>query len=174
MASVQKTDGCWLWTGALVRGYGRTSVNGKATPAHRAVYELLVGPVPADLHLDHLCKVRRCVRPDHLDPVTPATNNDRSDSPSAMNSRKDRCDRGHEFTPTNTYRPPSGRRVCRICRNAWMREARRRARSTCKHGHHLAPDNVRVKANGTRMCLTCMAQRARGGLHDSRFARDTA
>ena len=66
--------GCWLWTGALTRDYGSFWLDGNQRPAHRYSYELLRGPIPDGLQMDHLCRVKHCVNPDHLDPVTPATN----------------------------------------------------------------------------------------------------
>ena len=67
--------GCWLWTGCTNRGgYGLTKFRGRTTGAHRAVYRLLVGPIPEGLDLDHLCSVRLCVNPAHLEPVTHAEN----------------------------------------------------------------------------------------------------
>jgi len=67
--------GCWIWTGAVEgKGYGAPSINGVKRPAHRLAYEDLVGPVPEGLHLDHLCRVRRCVNPAHLEPVTSREN----------------------------------------------------------------------------------------------------
>lgn len=71
---VPVASGCWLWTGATSEGYGRIQHDGMPTPAHRVVYELLVGPVPDGLQLDHLCRVRACVNPSHLEPVTSAEN----------------------------------------------------------------------------------------------------
>ena len=62
--------GCWLWTGPLSDGYGQIKVNGKMRPAHVVAYELHVGPVPEGMLLDHRCRIRHCVRPDHLRPVT--------------------------------------------------------------------------------------------------------
>jgi hypothetical protein len=67
-------DGCWLWTGTLRSGYGRFRADGRLVQAHRYSYERAVGPIPADRQLDHLCRVRRCVNPDHLEPVTPSEN----------------------------------------------------------------------------------------------------
>lgn len=69
------TEGCWLWTASLDgNGYGRFHDGERDTKAHRSGYEMLVGPVPDGLELDHLCRVRACVRPDHLEPVTHAEN----------------------------------------------------------------------------------------------------
>lgn len=84
---VDKTSTCWLWTGALtlasnkhVGGYGRFRVGAQMRRAHRYAYELLVGPIPAGLDLDHLCNNRRCVNPAHLEPVTRAVNISRRDT----------------------------------------------------------------------------------------------
>lgn len=66
---------CWLWTGAPTnQGYGHLKIRGLWVKAHRLAYEMLVGPVPDGLELDHLCRVRLCVRPSHLEPVTHAEN----------------------------------------------------------------------------------------------------
>lgn len=109
---------CWLWTGAKKgRGYGAAYVNGKTTIAHRAVYELMKGPIPDGMTLDHLCRNRGCVNPAHLEPVTNKENILRGISFSAINARKTACDYGHAFTPANTYMGPSGRE-CRTCRAA--------------------------------------------------------
>ena len=63
-------DGCWLWTASVDRcGYGRTKIGSRKLGAHRVVYELLIGPIEAET-LDHLCRVRSCVRPSHLEPVS--------------------------------------------------------------------------------------------------------
>lgn len=77
------TPTCWTWTGSVLpSGYGKISTGPLAaqsgTTAHRAVYEAFVGPIPEGLHLDHLCRNRLCVRPDHLEPVTQAENNRRA------------------------------------------------------------------------------------------------
>ena len=78
-ASVDKTDECWLWLQVLLAsGYGKFYANGRQHLAHRYAYELLVGPIPDGLQIDHLCRVKNCVRPDHLEPVTPGVNTRRA------------------------------------------------------------------------------------------------
>lgn len=65
---VQRTDSCWLWRGALYSiGYGRLRVHGRERVAHRVAYELMIGPVPENALVGHLCDQRACVRPDHLE-----------------------------------------------------------------------------------------------------------
>lgn len=72
---IEKTPTCWLWTGARVRnGYGTARIEGRNGVIHRWVYEQLVGPIPAGMQLDHLCRVRHCCNPDHLEPVTHTEN----------------------------------------------------------------------------------------------------
>jgi len=113
-------SGCWLWQGTVsALGYGRiTRADFSKAMAHRVAYELYVGPIPAGLELDHLCRVRSCVNPDHLEAVTRRENVLRSKSFAGENAAKSRCIHGHEFTPENTYtRPGSRRRECRACQS---------------------------------------------------------
>lgn len=108
--------GCWLWTDkGNGYGYGRLRVDGRNILAHRFSYELHVGPIPPGLELDHLCRVRACVRPDHLEAVTHAENVRRGTWPSALNAVKTHCKSGHEFNDQNTYIRPDGYRDCRVC-----------------------------------------------------------
>jgi hypothetical protein len=69
-SQIAPTGFCWEWTGRTDQGYGRVSIGGRQLRAHRVVYERLVGRVPDGLVLDHLCRNRGCVNPDHLEPVT--------------------------------------------------------------------------------------------------------
>ena len=129
---VEKTlGGCWLWTGHVNRkGYGMIAdADGRYREVHRVVYEIEVGPVPAGLELDHLCRNPRCVNPAHLDPVTHRENVLRGAGWGAANAAKERCSYGHPFTPENTrlytHRGQT-RRVCRPCEA--RREHERKAR----------------------------------------------
>jgi len=117
---VRTTDGCWLWNGAKTAGgYGSVTINKKSSLAHRVSYELCAGKIPDGLHIDHLCRVRHCVNPSHLEPVTPKTNCLRGEGPASINSKKKSCSRGHRFSEDNTYITPDGRRNCKTCqRNA--------------------------------------------------------
>ena len=119
--------GCWLWTGALNSGgYGSFSVDGRARSAHVVMYELFVGPVPNGLELDHLCRVRHCVNPDHLEPVTRRENIIRGMRP-VIQRALTHCCRGHEFDEANTYRY-AGSRHCRACARLHQRAHRAKAR----------------------------------------------
>ena len=86
--------------------------------AHRVAYRLEVGPIPRGLVLDHLCRVRNCVRPDHLEPVTRGENVLRGETIPAANRAKTACKDGHDFDEENTYIAPNGHRGCRKCRAA--------------------------------------------------------
>lgn len=78
MRKVRQSRNCWQWTGAVQSsGYGCFSIAGKRCLAHRCAYEMFVGPIPETLHVDHLCRNRLCVRPQHLEPVTVRVNNQR-------------------------------------------------------------------------------------------------
>lgn len=120
---VEKTDTCWLWTGALTgNGYGQIRLkDGSRHGVHRFAYELVVGPIPDGLYLDHICRVRNCVRPSHLEPVTPGENLLRSP---LTNSGKTHCKWGHRFDEHNTYHRPSGGRGCLTCNRERLARSR--------------------------------------------------
>jgi len=81
-------SGCWVWTGSLQGGgYARIMTDGRMQPAHRVAYELKHGPIPDGLEMDHLCRVRCCVNPDHLEAVTTSVNQLRGNAPSVVAAR---------------------------------------------------------------------------------------
>jgi hypothetical protein len=128
MRKVDKSDGCWEWTGwKNSRGYGRVRYNGKFKQAHRIIYELLNGELPRYLVLDHLCRNKGCVNPSHLEPVTNKENILRGFSVPAKNARKTHCKHGHELSASNIYVYPQGR-VCKVCVAVRKKEYRLRDR----------------------------------------------
>jgi len=123
---VKKTKTCWLWQRSKNNtGYGTVSWYGKALTAHVLAYTLLRGQIVEGLELDHLCKTRDCVNPDHLEPVTHKENVLRGESPSAVHSRKTHCIRGHEFSGDNLKilkrKNNKSQRVCRTCQREYLR-----------------------------------------------------
>lgn len=117
-------DHCWLWIGARTgSGYGALHEGAPSEhqlSAHRVSYELLVGPIPAGLTIDHLCRVKACVNPKHLEPVTQRENTMRNGSVVALNAQKTRCHRGHPFDSLNTWIDKRGKRYCRTCQRIWQ------------------------------------------------------
>lgn len=111
--------GCWLWLRSTSPdGYGWASLDNRTHQAHRLVYRLLVGEPAEGLVLDHLCRVRHCVRPSHLEPVTPAENLRRSElTPAGMT----RCANGHALSDWH------GQRRCLTCKAEYDRRRRRGA-----------------------------------------------
>jgi hypothetical protein len=138
----KRAGGCWLYAGALAAdGYARVKDAGSdlALLVHRVTYEQLVGPIPEGLVLDHLCRVRHCVNPEHLEPVTHMENLRRGVK--ARLGERTHCSEGHEFTPENTTLQRRNRKdggtsftpICRTCRRVYGKswEARKRAAPNC-------------------------------------------
>ena len=118
---VVKTDGCWLWIGARhPNGYGNFTANtGQVCCAHRYAYELLVDKIPPGMTIDHICKVRNCVNPDHLRVMTQSANSRIGYYP---NRDKTHCKRGHPLSGENLRITSTGGRACRECGRIWSRE----------------------------------------------------
>lgn len=155
-----KRDGdCLVWTGYITsRGYGRVS----SKLAHRVYYELVRGPIPDGLTIDHLCRNKACCNPDHLEPVTSLEN--------VRRARKSHCTHGHPLSGDNIIER-YGYRECLACclRRRQERNERRRAeravlgrralgnnatKTHCWRGHPLSGDNLYMRKNG-RVCRTC-------------------
>ena len=121
-AKVNKTEECWLWTATCSKGYGQFHISRprrRMISAHIWAWSQENGPVPDGLELDHLCRVKACVRPAHLEAVPHRTNTLRSPaSPSAINVTKTHCPQGHPYSEANTSITTRGGRRCRTCANA--------------------------------------------------------
>ena len=123
---IEVTGFCWLWRSTTNKaGYGILKTQGYHL-AHRWVYETLVGKIPEGLALDHLCRIKRCVNPDHLEPVTKLENTLRAFD----TIRKPYCPKGHPYNEENTYLERRGTatpaRRCRICKREWQDKSNRK------------------------------------------------
>ena len=113
---INKTDSCWLWTGTKnKKGYGRFVIkNRKLVTPHRFAYELLVGPITEGMTIDHLCRVKLCCNPKHLEQVS-GLENTRRGVPFRSQVLMTHCKRGHPLSGENLHIGTGGRRVCRSC-----------------------------------------------------------
>jgi hypothetical protein len=132
-----------LWQGCVHRsGYGQFKLHGRQLAAHRMAYELRIGRIPEGLVIDHLCRVRHCVAPLHLEAVTNAENIRRGETglrSGAYMRAKTHCPRGHAYDAANTYIRSDGSRICRTCksrrsRNYYERKTGRRASGAMPEG----------------------------------------
>ena len=161
-----ESDGCWEWTGSTRNGYGRFAVNGRLISSHRYSYELVYGPIPHSLQVDHLCKNTKCQNPEHMELVTQYENNMRSSSPAALHARKMHCLRGHAYSE-HGFVNSKGSRECTVCRRDYAREYARERRKlrpklnrgknspVCKNGHALEGENLKLSGN-RRLCRICL------------------
>lgn len=119
---------CWIWPGVPNSdGYAQMRIGGKKKKLHRVMYELFVGKIPKGITIDHLCRNRLCINPDHLEAVTLKTNILRGVGPTAINAKKSCCPRGHQYEQAKRKRLE---RLCKICTNErrkiWMRKWRKK------------------------------------------------
>jgi len=123
---------CWLWCGYIDEdGYGKTSLNGRSEGAHRIAYKLTYGNIPKGLCIDHLCRVRNCVNPKHLEVVSNTENVLRGVGLTAKNAKKTHCPRGHAYDARGTGKKQNPWRKCRVCQ--LMHNQNYRARRRAAH-----------------------------------------
>jgi len=158
-------SGCWIFTGCPAMRYPAISCGGVRLSVHRLAYELFVGAIPDEHDVHHTCENRRCCCPEHLKALTELDHY-------RLHKVKTHCNRGHEFTPENTYfwdkRP--GQQMCCECRRQNVQASRKRRkgpdrrknRTHCAYGHAFTPENTYLWNNGTRTlrhCRECQRRR---------------
>lgn len=181
---------CLIWTGKTSRGYGSVwdpdrGATGGDVRVHRLLYEMFVGPIR--YQLDHLCRVKNCASPAHVEDVTGSENLLRRPprtTPPKRRTKSPRCIRGHEYSDQNTrlerQRNGDFARKCRTCDRDRAREARHarnggppRPKTHCPHGHPYDDGNTYISPTGGRFCRTC-GRRATRIYRDRKMAENRA
>lgn len=115
-ATTVSRGGCWMWNLRTDKdGYGSIKFEKRTQRAHRVAYEAFVGPIPAGMTIDHLCRNPRCVNPEHMETVTMRENLLRGTSPAAQNAQRSHCIHGHALSGSNLRVEKDGGRSCRKC-----------------------------------------------------------
>lgn len=156
---------CWLWTGCInkVSKYSEFHFEGRTASGHRIAHALFVNAdIPVKAHSDHLCRVRRCVNPAHLEIVSHRINCLRGVGAPAKNANKTHCPRGHPFSPNNTFRPTKQPtwRGCLTCKREQQRNKYipriKKVATHCKKGHALSLENTYTRPlTKGRRCRIC-------------------
>lgn len=138
--SPEPNSGCWLWLGGTNGdGYSNFGMNGGSVRGHRWSYEYHIGPIPEGLQIDHLCRVRCCVNPHHLEPVTNQENARRGAACGTFGTHsrsRTHCPYVHPYSEENTYTRKNGTRRCRACKLVDDRARRKmiKSRATSQSG----------------------------------------
>lgn len=155
---INSETGCWEWIGAISTQtkYSAFHVgNGKRNTGHRYIMEFIHGRIDSKLHIDHLCRVRKCVNPEHLEIVTSRENNMRGYSLASLNAKKTHCPQGHKYDVIKG----SGGRSCRQCQRdqrQWKGNLKSAERTSCPKGHTYTGDNLIIEpSTGRRRCRKC-------------------
>lgn len=166
---VNPETGCWEWIGSLTapNGYAQIGINGDKIVVHNLVYELLIGKMDDGLEPDHICLIKRCVNPEHIEPVTHSENVKRAQS---LLPKKTHCPSGHEYVGDNLYVNPNTEfKHCRKCQSE-RNDARalkqrgyigRRIITHCPSGHEYNKENTHIRSTGGKVCRICNRDRAR-------------
>ncbi len=169
---VSSDSGCWLWLGSLSRDGYAACKEPESNRAHRVYYIRMVGPIPTGKELDHLCVVRHCVNPAHLEAVTHLENHRRSrvgilteadviDIRRSNETTESLAERyGVAYITLYQARVGTSWRAVPIAPTPFPKRVRDRS-PACSRGHEFTPENTRIEAKGKRKCRTCCADRAR-------------
>jgi DNA-binding XRE family transcriptional regulator len=155
-AKVDASGDCWEWIAPRTpAGYGQFQLTShRRIAAHRFAWEILVGPIPEGLQLDHLCRNPPCVNPDHLEPVTPRENTLRGYGPTARYAKATTCVAGHPLAGDNLYRYPDGERGCRTCARRAAGELRERKREEARRNADVLTALKRQREEAMRQAVS--------------------
>ncbi len=150
-SSIVVVESCWHWTKRVSgqNGYAHFKVDGRDRLAHRWAYEHFRGPIPGGRQIDHLCRNRDCVNPEHMEIVTPLVNTQRGFSPSTITKRLGVCRRGHPMTDDNLCPSSYGRKICRTCHDTNLEFTKDKRAAYLRDWHARHPDKA-SEYNATR------------------------
>lgn len=134
---VEQSNGCLMWPGTLVKGYGQVKICCKSVYVHRLLYEDANGPIPSGMVIDHLCRNPACSNVEHLEVVTIQENLARG----LYGRLRTQCKRGHVYTEATSYVSRDGVRFCRLCRRERQAKWDREHKKPCQHPDEEQPSS---------------------------------